>query len=508
MIVVICFLLLIIILLCLRCCHCKGTSPSVKVYPSQLIIYKNPDSPQTSFSSWLDRFKDTLRGYGEIIDSSFCPNCDSDLVLLSGPGPQLYIQQSGSGGSGGGSLGGPGGGDGPAFYCANVEVSDPYLSSAAIHLDSLFNFNYITRAFLSNPPSSLVNPPLLPNTTTRNAITVAVFDTGEDTIAAIRSYVTGVARSCLVDPASRYGWNFVAGNANTFDDHPEHHGSNVTRFIINQALWYQSNEVNIAGGPVNILPVKIFDASGKGSLYNILCGIAYVANSGVKMINASFGFYECTDTVNNKAAAGLLNQYMLHYLVSKHILMVAAAGNANRTADSIYRAEKGNQQANPRDLDSNHFYPACLVKDTFLQNNLLVVTTVSADDHNVSPLQNFSSTIVDVGVNCDTVIDSSQTFYYCFADPAATLTLAGATGAVPGTIIHTVTGSSFATPIITGKIASYYDKLVGNGMINKDTILARMQSVYPRARIPLLRLDPTGKLNKMVNNGRQSVKRE
>jgi Subtilase family len=471
-----CLLLLILIVLLFRCCQCKGDHrPRVKGYPSQIIIWKDPDSSQTSFVNWLGHFKDTLRILGDITDSSFCPNCDSDLLLLSGPGPELFIQQSGSGGSGGSKPGGPGGGGGPAWYCANLSVTTPDLPPAIDSLgDSL------------RPPNAIPIHTQSP----RKPVVVAVFDTGLDTTATSRSFVNGVPGTCLVDPASNKGWNFVAGNANTYDDHPGHHGSIVTRFIIQQVQQYQSlttatfgaSAAAVSAGSVNILPVKIFDNTGKGSLYNILCGLAYAANSGVQIINASFGFYEYADTPTNRVAAVLLGKYMEHYLIKSNMLMVAAAGNANITADSLYRAETGVPQANPRNLDSNFFYPACFTTDNILANNLLVVTTVNATSRLVSPLQNFSNKVVDIGISCDAIIDSNQTSYYIFTDPRQTISNTATTLTTYGQRLYlenTVSGTSFATPIVTGKITAFYSQLVGGAKLNRATLLSGMQTLFP-----------------------------
>ncbi|HWK05058.1 MAG TPA: S8 family serine peptidase [Puia sp.] len=430
--------------------------------------------------------KDSIRVFGEITDSAACQNCDSDLLLLSGPGPQAFIQQSGSGGSGGSKPGTPGGGGGPAFYCANLSFRVPDL-----HLDSPYLTNY-----------KPVNLPFnkFPNNN-KNVTTVAVFDTGRDTGSITNFFVSGVSQTCLLDTRSQFGWNFVGNNSNTLDDYPTRHGSVVTRFIVNQVLQYSSNSVISPGGSVNILPVKIFDSTGKGSLYNILCGIAYAANCGAKVINASFGFYDRSDTTINEVAAVMMQNYMRHYLVKNNILMVAAAGNDNPSEDSIYWAQTGNKSANPRNLDSNFFYPACLVKDKLLKNNLLVVTTVSYTSGQVSPLQNFSNGIVDIGVNCDAIIDSGNIQYYSFVNPIQPNDLI-VIGGERKFKIHTVTGSSFATPIVTGKIVAYYNTLVNNNILNKDGLLNNIQSINPYGPgLSLSLLRPVSQFNSTIRNG-------
>jgi hypothetical protein len=485
-------LIVVILLLVFKCCKCCKTPsyPRVSGSPNQMIIWKNPDSLTTSFQTWLGKFKDSVRMFGEITDSALCLSCDSSLLLLSGPGPQIFIQQSGSGGSGGSQVPAPGGGDGPAFYCANlaIGVPDRFLTSDSFVLRQ------------SKAAVSLLQPVTFTNS---HKTTIAVFDTGLDTGAIRNQYVSALSQSCLLNTQSLYGWNFAYNNNNTRDDYPVRHGTAVTRFIVNQVVQY----ARYGGGGVNILPVKIFDSTGKGTLYGFLCGIAYAANSGAKLINASLGFYKYADTAYayNEVAAVLLENYLQYYLVQNNILMVAAAGNANPTEDTLYQTLSGYRQGNPRDLDSNQFYPAFLDKDTLLKNNLLVVTTVSISTGQVSPLQNYSDTIVDVGVNCDVVKDSTSVSYYSFVNPIQKdsveyMTVGTGSKAKKSAqhVILTVTGSSFATPIVTGKIAAYYNTLVGNNQVIKDTILSRLQSLapYPPPNGALLAPNPgfTGKI--------------
>jgi len=509
MIIIILILLLIIIFLLFRCCRCGGRPQvRIKAYPNEVIVWKRPDIPHDQFVSWLHRLTDSINEKGEITDTAYCPNCDSDLVLLKGPGPEAFIQQNGSGGSGGTPPGTPVGGDAPGLYCANVDVSDPSLQSLPTLTDSLgqqFLHSHSVQA--GNGGAIFPGNPGPANPGNGNAVTVAVLDTGDSTVQKI--YVRGVSQSCLLDPGSKKGWNFVAGSSDTHDDYQNRHGAKVTQFIIDQVRQYQGTMVP-ATNDVNILPVKVFDRSGKGRLFDILCGIAYSANSGAKIINASFGFYEYQDTLTNQVAAVMLQEYMAYYLPKNKILMVAAAGNDNPHEDTLYRNRTGNPSADPRDLNSNPFYPACLVKDPQLKDNLLIVTTVSKDS--VSPLQNFSNRIVDIGVNCDAVIDSLGVLYYIFRDPIFTQPYLVTDGSGNKAFyLHTVTGTSFATPIATGKIAAYYQKLISTGPLKKDDILNRLQGIQPFSTSPKHLLQPASpgsNLRKLVKDGNTSVKKE
>jgi hypothetical protein len=431
--------------------------------------------------------------------------------VLEGPGPDAFIQQAGSGGSGGSSPGTPVGGDAPALYCANIDISDPSVQSVRARTtpsgDSILPLLKIASA---PPPTGNIPPP--PNSGVsgggaENTITIAVLDEGDSTTQ--KPYVRGVSQTCLPDPASKKGWNFVAGSDDTHDDSRGLHGSKVTQFIIDQARQYAAAK-QPATDAINILPVKVFDSNGKGKLYNILCGISYAANSGAKIINASFGFYEYADTPANRSAAVLLQEHLAHYLPKNNILMIAAAGNDNPHEDTLYRNITGNPFLNPRDLIANPFYPAWLVEDPELRNNLLVVTTVNSKKDSVSPLQNFSDLIVDIGVNCDAVADSAGIVYYIFRDPIFTQPYPG-TDSNGNSVyyLHTVTGTSFATPIVTGKIAAYYTDLVKAGPLKKSDILSRMLTTKPFGSSfePLLQ-HSSGKLINAVKDGNTSFKKD
>jgi hypothetical protein len=422
-------LLILLIILFLRCCHCKTTDSGSSHHFSgdtthwdstrrQIIVWKNPDVSNETFQTWLNRFKDSIRQLGRIADSSFCSSCDSALLLLKGPGPSLLIQQSTAGGNGGSGNGsGVGGGNGPGYYCAN------------------FDFDLADKSDTGTPhvPDRILH---LPTPIKGATVLVAVFDTGLWPDG--RNFLTKGVNTCLPDPKSAKGWNFVSNTPNTNDDNQELHGSKVTQFIMDQVREYRS-------GKVSILPVKVFDNTGKGKLYNILCGLAYAANAKADIIQASFGFYYYSDTnwIYAKAAVTLFAKYIHHYINDNGILMVAAAGNDNLTEDKLYKTAIGVPSANPRNLDSNMFYPASF---SAYNKNIISVTTIGHTPPSVSPLQNHSKKRVDIGVYCDTIINGS----YDFLNPLPPRGLSS------DQIIPSATGSSFAAPIVTGKICAFY----------------------------------------------------
>jgi hypothetical protein len=255
-------------------------------------------------------------------------------------------------------------------------------------------------------------------------------------------------------PGGERGWNFFNRTDVTDDDYPSRHGSAVTQFIIDQETRYRKRKTNI-------LPVKIHNSHGKSDLFSILCGFAYAANSGATIINASFGFY----ATKGSGAPAILEQFVKKHLTANNILLVAAAGNLN--SDETAGGPVGDDV---RNLDYNPFFPASLSKTL---ENVLAVTTVSKEEKEVCPTQNFSNRVVDVGVNCDKIMPGD----FRFESPLH--------------FSNFIVGSSYATPIITGKIAQHHKELMdamplvaGKKKIVKILLLQEMK------RLGIINSDP------------------
>jgi hypothetical protein len=145
----------------------------------------------------------------------------------------------------------------------------------------------------------------------------------------------------------------------------------------------------------------------------------------------------------------LLRRYVKHYLTDNKILLVAAAGNSDEVTVRKTFKDYGwpYRPKDPRNLDQVCFYPASLSRSREYPN-VIAVTTVNVNNGNgtVSPDQNFSPHVVDVGVIADKVVRRGQNVSYVFDNP---LYIGN----------ETVEGSSFATPIVTGKLCANYDKI-------------------------------------------------
>lgn len=396
-----------------------------KYIPNEVVVWKRPGVSDAAFRDWKRKNKPK-----DLEEVKLCEHCDDSLELWKGDNVSTFI--SGKGASEGSSAGGgplAGGGDNIACYAYNfiVDLPEP---EGCIRKDDKIRYEF--------PPHVGSEPPII----------IAVFDTGLD--PAIKQHYTSPVFSCM--PGGELGWNFVDHSANTTDDHPSLHGTVVTQFIIDQATKYKKQKINI-------LPVKVHNKFGKSDLFSILCGFAYAANCGAKIVNASFGFYSS----QNSHPPTILSEFVKKHLTDRNILLIAAAGNTNVDRSLVPPAE---MQA-IRDLDINPFFPACLSADF---KNVMAITTISIQKDEVSPSQNFSEKIVDLGVKCDMEIDGD----FRFEDSLHRRNEWGAP--------YFIIGSSYATPIVSGILAQFYGEVISsmeNGSINKDNIIANIKLDAP-----------------------------
>ena len=143
-------------------------------------------------------------------------------------------------------------------------------------------------------------------------VTVAVLDTG---ISTNHPDLSG---------RISFGYNFVSNNSNTIDENG--HGTRVAGIIGANG----NNLTGIAGinWDVKIMPVKVMNASGTGTMANVARGIIYAADNGADIINLSLGGPD-DSTVLSKA---------IDYAYSKNVIIVASTGNDGSAAGVDYPA--------------------------------------------------------------------------------------------------------------------------------------------------------------------------
>jgi subtilisin family serine protease len=77
-----------------------------------------------------------------------------------------------------------------------------------------------------------------------------------------------------------------------------------------------------------IMPLKVFDATGRGTSFRIAKAIVYAVNQGASVINMSFGLEAYSDLVDDA----------VDYATRSEVVLVASIGNRNSKVDKIYPA--------------------------------------------------------------------------------------------------------------------------------------------------------------------------
>lgn len=143
------------------------------------------------------------------------------------------------------------------------------------------------------------------NGTGSESVKVAVLDTGVD-------YTHPDLKDKVI-----LGPDYIDRDNDPKDMHG--HGTHVAGIVAAQI----NNQTGIAGlAPnVKIVAVRVLDAKGGGSLFNIAKGIAYAANNGAKVINLSLG------SPPGGVIMRTLANFIGGYAEMKGSLIIAAAGN-------------------------------------------------------------------------------------------------------------------------------------------------------------------------------------
>lgn len=136
--------------------------------------------------------------------------------------------------------------------------------------------------------------------------TVAVIDTGIAPVADLR-------RTRLVP-----GYDFVNDRKNATDDHG--HGTHVAGTIAQST----NNNFGVAGiaYEAQLMPLKVLGRSGAGTVADIAESIRFAADNGADVINMSLG----------GGGESQLMREAIEYAHKKGVVIVAAAGNAARSA--------------------------------------------------------------------------------------------------------------------------------------------------------------------------------
>jgi subtilisin family serine protease len=215
--------------------------------------------------------------------------------------------------------------------------------------------------------------------------------------------------------------NFILNaNVNDYnDDHPVRHGTAVAAIAMN-SFYDASNNTMLP----KLMVLKALDNNGEGRLFEFCCALSYAVENHATVVNASLGYY------------GTDNSVLDHYAgKSNHdsIPIVAAAGNDTSARFKSYCFNG----LNPQDLLINPermFYPACLA------SNVKAYPVISVTGFRTPGVpcyyQNYSSEYVTMGVFNDSLERSCCAYSLPFFRPGLT-----------------IEGSSFATPVVSGRLA-------------------------------------------------------
>lgn len=245
---------------------------------------------------------------------------------------------------------------------------------------------------------------------------VGVLDTGIDYghqyLQNVLYYSPG---STYLGIADSLGWNTMQENSNIWDDNiPTNpnsmyggHGTHVAG-IVKDAAKIDGNS------GIKILPIKVLDAKGIGSLFDVGKGICYAITKDAKILNLSLGNYGAYSPFFAKMITDAQNA---------NILVVAAAGNDGVDTD---------------DMLFQH-YPS-----GFPNENII---SVAADSNNY--LASWSNRAI-VGEKCVRSVDLA-------ADGDSVLSILPTYHPIYPTynnasLIFPKSGTSMATPFVTGRV--------------------------------------------------------
>ncbi|XWK89789.1 MAG: S8 family peptidase [Phormidium sp.] len=330
---------------------------------------------------------------------------------------------------------------------------------------------------------------------TGQGIVVAVIDTGVDykhsdldgNIWVNTKEISGNGKD---DDGNGYiddvrGWDFVNKDNDPMD--LQGHGTHVAGTIA-----AENNGFGATGVAPNakIMPVRVLDASGNGSLLDVAAGIRYAADNGAKVINLSLG----TD-ISTPAEASAIK-----YAAQKGAIVVSAAGNASQLQPgfparyathfgiAVGAVNKNNQMASFSDLSGKLPLdyvdaPGVGIYSTFLGNSYKsmsgtsmasphvagVAALVLSANPNLTPVQ--VERILTKTANSAVVQPSSQVLNSSFS--ANSSQVASATvDSLTGDEIDGITGDFIGENVpVTQSIAGVDADLIIHGQSEADSLV-------------------------------------
>lgn len=171
-----------------------------------------------------------------------------------------------------------------------------------------------------------------------------------------------------------YGWDFIDNDGYPVDY--DQHGTHLAGIIAARG----NNGIGISGvmWSARIMPLRFLGVTGTGDVAKAAEAIEYAADNGARIINASWGGYDYSNTLYNA----------IDDARKKNVLVVAAAGNETMNNDI------------------NAFYPA-----SFSLSNIISVAATNQND-SIAYFSNFGAASVDLGAPGVYIYSSVPVFSY------------------------------------------------------------------------------------------------
>ena len=279
---------------------------------------------------------------------------------------------------------------------------------------------------------------MFPSSSINDSAVIAVLDTGIDTTL----FVKGMRSEILWNgPGGSKNLLYGADQTKYMDDHDSRHGTSVASIALN-SFYQASDSTKIP----KLMVVKVMNGQGEGSVFELCCGISYAADNNATVINTSMGYYGTTD--------GVLNYYA-EKCHSKSIPIIAAAGNDTLDRVPGQECTEVINDNNKLRAPDHLFYPGCLAS-----NSKYSVISVTGFKIPGVPCyyQNFSNDFVTIGVMNERTENLCCKYQLPFINSLLALE-----------------GSSFATPVVSGKLSFYISKF--GRRLNIDDYVRMMQVV-------------------------------